>query len=111
PESTGGAWREWGREPAKSVADAGASGEELASGCRNLIEGAEQGERVRAVTVSDCSTAPLEIRLFGPFEARLHGRPLPRLRSRKGQWLLASLALRAGRPVERGFLVATFWPG
>ena len=53
------------------------------------------------------SASPLAIHLFGPFEVRLHGSPLPRLRSRKGQWLLAVLTLRAGCDVERDWLVAT----
>src|SRR5262245_37096715 len=52
----------------------------------------------------------LEIRLFGPMEVRLGSRPLPRLRSRKGLWLLALLALRAGRRVERDWLAAVLWP-
>lgn len=43
----------------------------------------------------------LAIRLFGPMEVRIGPDPLPRLRSRKGLWLLALLALRAGRPVDR----------
>jgi predicted ATPase/DNA-binding SARP family transcriptional activator/Tfp pilus assembly protein PilF len=55
-------------------------------------------------------TAPLEIRLFGVFEARLHGEPLPRLRTRKGEWLLALLALRAGRETERSWLAGLLWP-
>jgi DNA-binding SARP family transcriptional activator len=54
--------------------------------------------------------APLSICLFGPFEARVNGAPLPRLRSRKGQWLLALLALRAGREVQRTWLVGMLWP-
>jgi predicted ATPase/DNA-binding SARP family transcriptional activator len=52
----------------------------------------------------------LEIHLFGPLEVRLGPSPLPRLRSRKGVWLLALLALRAGRHVERGWLAGTLWP-
>ena len=40
----------------------------------------------------------------------VEGRPLPRLRSRKALWLLALLALRAGRPVEREWLADTLWP-
>src|SRR5581483_8167603 len=55
-------------------------------------------------------TAGLEIRLFGPFTARLHGKPLPPLRTRKGQWLLALLALRHDREVERAWLTAQLWP-
>ena len=52
----------------------------------------------------------LELRLFGPMEVRVGGQPLPRLRSRKGLWLLALLALRAGRDVEREWLSGTLWP-
>jgi predicted ATPase/DNA-binding SARP family transcriptional activator/class 3 adenylate cyclase len=52
----------------------------------------------------------LSIRLFGPFEARLNGRPLPRLRSRKGEWLLALLVLRHGGDVERSWLAGLLWP-
>src|SRR5262249_34439093 len=54
--------------------------------------------------------APLAIRLLGPFGARLQGGPLPRLRTRKGQWLLALLALRASQEVERSWLAGTLWP-
>jgi Predicted ATPase len=53
---------------------------------------------------------PLELRLLGPFEVRVAGRPIGRLHSRKGLWLLALLALRHGRPVEREWLAGTLWP-
>jgi predicted ATPase/DNA-binding SARP family transcriptional activator len=56
------------------------------------------------------SAPSLAIRLFGPFEVCVNGAPLPRLRSRKGQWLLALLALRHGREVERGWLAGVLWP-
>lgn len=52
----------------------------------------------------------LEIRLFGPMEVHVSGQPLPRLRSRKGLWLLALLALRAGRDVDRDWLAGVLWP-
>ena len=55
-------------------------------------------------------TTKLSIRLFGSFEVRMDGQSIPRLRSRKGQWLLALLALRAGRPIERAWLAGTLWP-
>ena len=42
----------------------------------------------------DPAAAPLSIRLFGPFEVRVKGSPLPRLRSRRGLWLMALLVLR-----------------
>ena len=54
--------------------------------------------------------ASLLLRLFGPFEARLNGEPLPRLRSRKGFFLLALLALRHDREVDRSWLAGTLWP-
>jgi DNA-binding SARP family transcriptional activator len=60
-------------------------------------------------TISPTS-CPLALRLLGVIDVRVHGVPLPRLRSRKGQWLLALLALRAGREMERLSLVATLWP-
>jgi DNA-binding SARP family transcriptional activator len=70
------------------------------------------GRSFRTATVTDDAALapPLAIRLFGPFEARLGPDPLPRLRSRKVQWLLALLALRAGSEVERAWLVGTLWP-
>jgi predicted ATPase/DNA-binding SARP family transcriptional activator len=58
----------------------------------------------------ESAVAPLTIELFGPFTVYVEGRPLPRLRSRKGQWLLALLALRGGREVQRAWLAGTLWP-
>jgi DNA-binding SARP family transcriptional activator len=60
--------------------------------------------------VSDDSTSSLAIQLFGPFAVRVNGAPLPRLRTRKGEWLLALLVLRAGRVVDRDWLAASLWP-
>jgi DNA-binding SARP family transcriptional activator len=54
--------------------------------------------------------SPLAISLFGPFEVRLRGQPLPRLRTRKSQWLLALLTLRHGHEVDRAWLAGTLWP-
>ena len=53
---------------------------------------------------------PLEIRLFGPVQVLVDGEPLPRLRSRKGQWLLALLILRNGGEVDRRWLAGVLWP-
>src|SRR5689334_22435496 len=53
---------------------------------------------------------PLEFRLFGTFEARVQEDPLPLLRYRKAQWLLALLVLHHDREVSRDWLAATFWP-
>jgi DNA-binding SARP family transcriptional activator len=66
-------------------------------------KGSSVGDEVRPAS-------PLAIALFGPFDVRLQGRPLPRLRSQKSQWLLALLALQEGRTVERAWLAGTLWP-
>src|SRR5438874_11468123 len=63
-----------------------------------------------AVPAPGEAASGLEIRLFGPMEVRIGPDLLPHLRTRKGLWLLALLALRAGRPVERGWLAGTLWP-
>ena len=52
----------------------------------------------------------LSLRLFGPFQAGWGQRALPRLRTRKEQWLLALLALRSPSGVEREWLAGTLWP-
>src|SRR5439155_24747053 len=46
----------------------------------------------------------------GPMEVRVGSLPLPHLRSRKGLWLLALLALRRGRDVDREWIAGTLWP-
>lgn len=51
----------------------------------------------------------LTLRLFGAFEAFVGDAPLRSLRTRKGQWLLALLALRQGREVPRAWLASTLW--
>ena len=59
---------------------------------------------------ADRPAASLVLRLFGPLEVWQNGRPLPRLYSRKGQWLLALLTLHAGRERPRDWLAGTLWP-
>src|SRR5579884_1184708 len=56
------------------------------------------------------SKSLLVLRLFGPFDVRLKDAPLPSLRTRKHQWLLALLALRHDRQVDRDWLAGTLWP-
>jgi DNA-binding SARP family transcriptional activator len=56
------------------------------------------------------TSAPLAISLFGPFSVLVNGAPLPRLRWRKQEALLALLTLRHDRPVERTWLAALLWP-
>src|SRR5205085_1989030 len=60
--------------------------------------------------IADHAAPPLTIHLLGPFEAQVNGVPLPRLRTRKGQWVLALLALRHDRDVERSWLAGALWP-
>jgi predicted ATPase/DNA-binding SARP family transcriptional activator len=60
--------------------------------------------------MSHPTSAPLILSLFGPFQAWVNGQALPRLRSRKGHWILALLTLRQGREVERAWLMGTLWP-
>src|SRR5262245_8851517 len=61
---------------------------------------------------ADCWTwmAALDIRLFGPLRVLLDGAPMPRLRTRSVEWLLALLVLRHGRAVDRSWLAGTLWP-
>lgn len=58
----------------------------------------------------EAEEASIDLRLFGPMAIRVCGRTIPRLRTRKGLWLLALLSLRAGRDVERSWLAGTLWP-
>jgi len=60
--------------------------------------------------VLEPAVPPLTLHLFGSFTIRVNGAPLPHVRSRKEQWLLALLALRAGCPVDRDWLASALWP-
>src|ERR1700685_3738267 len=62
--------------------------------------------------MSQASDKPgaLDLRLFGPFEALVDGEPLAPLRSRKGKWLLAILALHRDTPLDRDWLSGQLWP-
>jgi predicted ATPase/DNA-binding SARP family transcriptional activator len=66
--------------------------------------------RPGVANVSESTTLPLAIDLFGPFQTHLHGVALPPFRTRKAEWLLSLLTLRAGAQVERDWLAATLWP-
>jgi predicted ATPase/DNA-binding SARP family transcriptional activator len=52
----------------------------------------------------------VELRLLGPFDVRIDGLPLPRLRTRKGLQVLALLAMRPSTEVQREWLAETLWP-
>ena len=56
------------------------------------------------------SQRQLAIQLLGPVVVRCGECILPKVRSKKGIWLLALLALRANKPVSRDWLAATLWP-
>lgn len=56
------------------------------------------------------SECRLQAQLFGSFDARVNGVPIPPLRSRKVQWLLALLLLRHGQALDRAWLAGTLWP-
>ncbi|MCW3096558.1 MAG: hypothetical protein JWL77_2176, partial [Chthonomonadaceae bacterium] len=46
---------------------------------------------------SEITPPALAITLFGPLQVRVHGLPMPAMRSRKVLWLLALLTLRHDR--------------
>ena len=52
---------------------------------------------------------PFKARLFGTFDVEIEGKPLPRLRSRKGQLLLALLIMRHDVDVPRDWLCGVLW--
>ena len=54
--------------------------------------------------------AQFTLQLLGPFTCFVGNLPLPKLRTRKGQWLLALLALNAGKELDRDWLAFTLWP-
>ena len=58
----------------------------------------------------DSAPFTLRIRCFGPFAAEMDGQTLPTLHSKKERLLLAYLALRYGREIERGEIAAALWP-
>jgi len=55
-------------------------------------------------------TPPLEIALFGSVTVRVHGKEVSPLPSRKSAYLLALLALRHEREIERNYLAGLLWP-
>jgi predicted ATPase/DNA-binding SARP family transcriptional activator len=53
---------------------------------------------------------PLTIQLFGPLRVTVLGAPMPRVRTRSVEWLLALLTLRHGRAVQRSWVAGSLWP-
>jgi predicted ATPase/DNA-binding SARP family transcriptional activator len=60
--------------------------------------------------MSDDVRLPMSIHLFGAFHAISEGQPLRPLRSQKVRWLLALLALRHGKEIQRLWLADQLWP-
>ena len=56
------------------------------------------------------SSRSLTIHLFGSLQILVDEEPLPRLRTRSVEWLLALLVLRHPRVVDRSWLAGTLWP-
>src|SRR5579862_8633696 len=69
------------------------------------------GQITRETESGSMTTSPLTIHLFGPFCVFLKGEPMPRVRTRSVEWLLALLVLRSPRSVSRSWLAGTLWPG
>jgi DNA-binding SARP family transcriptional activator len=60
--------------------------------------------------MQDGFSGKFTVLLLGPFDVRLpSGERLPPLRTHKGQWLLALLTLRGGRPVPREWIAGMLW--
>src|SRR5687767_12539310 len=102
----------WFKDSQSAVSAAWADGEEKRNGLPNgPCARACRPRKEADLTVTDCATtSSFSLRLFGPLDIRLSGEPLPRLRSRKGQWLLALLALRHDAEVSRSWLAGLLWP-
>jgi DNA-binding SARP family transcriptional activator len=60
--------------------------------------------------VADRPTAPLEVRFLGTWAVHVHGQPLPKLHSRRGEWLLVLLVLKGGHSLNRHWLGGLLWP-
>ena len=54
--------------------------------------------------------ARLQVKLFGPLQVVIEGEPMPRVRTRSVEWLLALMILRDGRSASRTWLAGALWP-
>src|SRR5436305_6840837 len=88
----------------------GGAREQVREGWTENLKPMIDSREARAETDPTGGAPPLAIRLLGPWDVRLHSRPLRPLRSRKGEWLLALLVLHRGRAVARDWLAGTLWP-
>jgi predicted ATPase/DNA-binding SARP family transcriptional activator len=69
-----------------------------------------RGGQIMKTGNEEATEVRLQIQLFGAFDVRVNGVPIPPLRSRKVQWLLALLILRHGQALDRAWLAGTLWP-
>ena len=76
----------------------------------SIVPSSDNRQRGVSCMGENYGAAPLAIRLFGSVEVEVGGEPLPKLRSRTELWLLALLALQAGRPAGRTWLAQSLWP-
>jgi predicted ATPase/DNA-binding SARP family transcriptional activator len=53
---------------------------------------------------------PFELHVIGTFRAKVNGKPLAALRSRKSEWLLALLAIRHKSALDRHWVASRLWP-
>src|SRR5438128_214102 len=58
----------------------------------------------------DLPPTKLQVRLFGSLTVTIDRKPMPKLRTRSGNWLFALLILQRGQPVQREWLAQTLWP-
>jgi DNA-binding SARP family transcriptional activator len=92
------------------VAKTWTSGQEKRGATGNFSQGNQREGSHTGMAALDPAVSPLVIRLLGPFDVRVNGLPLPRLRSRSGLSLLALLVLRHEAAVERDWLAGLLWP-
>lgn len=69
----------------------------------------EERRKIQRAAAMNAPQNGLTIQLFGSPTLAVGGRPTAPLRTRKGLWLLALLALHSGQDVERHWLAATLW--
>jgi DNA-binding SARP family transcriptional activator len=77
---------------------------------RTAIAVPDDPKEVTPISILQDPVSPFSIRMLGLLQIERGGVPLPRLRSRKGHWILALLLLRHPGEVERAWLAGTLWP-
>ncbi len=75
----------------------------------------DAARKTQTATVSDAlahaeRAEPLVVRMFGPLDVRIGGRPLPAMRTRTERDLLALLLLHCTQPQSREWVAEQLWP-